>query len=51
MLSLTTKKGSQEFFSYQRVLLFYVKQPTSLFRLKTISLFLGFNIHETVDRL
>ena len=41
MLSLTTKKGSREFFSHQRILLFYVSQPTFLVRLKTISYFLG----------
>ena len=31
MLSLTTKKGSREFFSHQRILLFYVNQPISYF--------------------
>ena len=31
MLPLTTKKGSREFFSHQRILLFYVNQPISYF--------------------
>ena len=50
MLSLTTKKGSREFFSHQRILLFYVNQPISYFLgLIFTKTWIGSDTHITVS--